>query len=140
MTQLAKSFKVILIIILAVTIAPLTVGAKVDWEVTGAVQLQETPIAVDHSPEKNLTFLLTDQAKVLIYSADGTLVGAVPVDPAVTDIAISANGEQVYLINGKRKTLQTIDIDYIAAINIESSPFLGPAGARVAVVVFSDFQ
>jgi hypothetical protein len=58
----------------------------------------------------------------------------------VTDIAISAKGEQLYLINSKRKTLKTVDISFIVDFNVAGSPFLGPAGAKVVVAVFSDFQ
>jgi DNA-binding beta-propeller fold protein YncE len=87
-----------------------------------------------------LTYLLTDQAKVLIYGDGGKLVGTVPVDPSVTDIAVSAKGDQLYLINGDRQTLKAIDIHFIVDFNIDGSPFLGPAEARIVVAVFSDFQ
>jgi hypothetical protein len=126
--------------LLAFLFLPYGAKAKVDWEVTDAVQLDEVPLDIARSQNNDLTFLLTDQAKVLIYSAADKIVGTIPVDPSVTAIAISANGEQLYLINGKRRTLQTVDINFIADINMADSPFLGPAGARVAVVVFSDFQ
>lgn len=119
---------------------PYTATAEVDWEISAAIQLDETPLDVAHTQGGDLTFLLTDQAKVLIYSVDGQLVGTVPVDPSVTDIAVSAKGEQLYLINSKRKTLQTLIVNFIIDINVADSPFLGPAGAGVAVVVFSDFQ
>jgi DNA-binding beta-propeller fold protein YncE len=127
----------IVIIILSAALAcyfPVTAKAEVDWEVANAVQLDETPLDVAHSPNNEYTYILTDQAKVLIYSADNKLTGTVPVDPSVTDIAVSSKGDQLYLINAKRKTLNTVDI------NVAGSPFLGPAGAKVTVVVFSDFQ
>jgi hypothetical protein len=126
--------------VIIVIFLPFTAVAEVDWEVSQAIQLDETPLDIAHSQSGDLTFLLTDQAKVLIYSAEGKLVGTVPVDPSVTDIAISNKGEQLYLINDKRKTLQTLDINFIVDINVADSPFLGAAGAQVAVVVFSDFQ
>ena len=119
---------------------PFTAAAEVDWEVSSAVQLDDTPLDVAHAQSKDLTFILTDQAKVLIYSTEGKLVGSVPVDPAITNIAVSATGDQLYLVNSKRKTMQMFDIKFIVDINVADSPFLGPAGAEVAVVVFSDFQ
>ena len=115
-------------------------GAKVDWEVSKAVQLDATPLDIVRTQEGDLTFLLTDQAQVVIYSADGKHIGTVPVDPSVTDIAVSAKGEELYLINSKRKTLQTVAVSFILDINVADSPFLGPAGAKVVLVVFSDFQ
>jgi len=117
-----------------------TAQAKVDWEVSNAIQLKETPIDVAQTQEGDLTFLLTDQAKVLIFTADGKLVGTVPVDSSVTDIAVSAKGEQLYLINSKRKSLQTVEVNFIIDFNVADAPFLGPAGAQVVVAVFSDFQ
>ncbi len=129
-----------LLVIITVSLPAQEAHAKVDWEVSGAVQLESTPIDVAQTQDGNLTFLLTDQAKVLIYSADGKLVGTVPVDPSVTDIAVSAKGEHLYIINSSRKTLQTVDISFIVDFNVADSPFLGPAGAKVAVAVFSDFQ
>ena len=125
---------------LAVVLMPVGAQAKVDWEVADAVRLDETPVDVARSQSKDLTFVLTDQARVLIYGDDNKMVGTIPVDPSVAAIAVSPNGEQLYLVNSKRKTLQTIDIAFIAAINVADSPFLGPAGAEVVVVVFSDFQ
>ena len=129
-----------IILLIVVSFMPYTAQAKVDWEVSNAIQLDETPIDVAQTQGGDLSFLLTDQAEVVIYSADGERVGAVPVDPSVTDIAISAKGEKLYLINNKRKTLQTIDISYIVNINVADSPFLGPAGAEIVLAVFSDFQ
>jgi hypothetical protein len=135
-----SNIPIIILFVIIVSYMPLTAVAEVDWEVSQAIQLDETPLDIAHSQSGDLTFLLTDQAKVLIYSADGKLVGTVPVDPSVTDIAVSNKGEQLYLINDKRKTLQTFDINFIVDINVANSPFLGAAGAKVAVVVFSDFQ
>jgi len=129
-----------IILLIIINIMPFTAQAKVDWEVSNAIQLDEIPIDVAHTQGGDLTFLLTDQSEVVIYSVDGKRVGTVPVDPSVTDIAISAKGEKLYLINSKRKTLQTIDINFIVNINVADSPFLGPAGAEVVLAVFSDFQ
>lgn len=127
-------------ILLLVIFIPFTAQSEVDWNISNAIQLDETPIDVAQAQGGELTYLLTDKAKVHIYSATGKLVGTIPVDPSVTDIAISAKGEQLYLINSKRKTMKTYDISFIVDFNVEGSPFLGPADAKVVVAVFSDFQ
>ncbi len=127
-------------LVLFVSLNPFIAESEVSWEISGAIQLDETPVDVAQSQGGEFTFLLTDQAKVHIYSAAGKLVGTIPVDPSVTDIAISAKGEQLYLINSKRKTLKIVDISFIIDFNVAGSPFLGPAGAKVVVAVFSDFQ
>lgn len=139
MPRLIRSALIIPLLLL-VTLMPFDVQAKVDWEVSNAIQLDATPIDVAQTQDGALTFLLMDQAQVVIYAADGKLVGTVPVDPAVTDIAVSAKGEQLFLINSKRKTLQTVAINFIVDINTADAPFLGPAGAKIVLAVFSDFQ
>ena len=137
MNQLVK---IALATLLFVSFMPITSYSEVDWEVIGAIQLDEMPIDVARAQDDGLTFILTEQAKVLIYSEDGKLHGTISVDPSVTDIAISAKGEQLYLINSKRKTLKTVDISFIVDFNVVGSPFLGLADAKVVVAVFSDFQ
>ena len=134
--------KVVMItfLLLLVSFIPNTAQAEVDWAITNAIQLDETPIDVARAQGGELTYILTDQAKVLIFSAAGKLVGTIPVDPSVTDIAISAKGEELYLINAQRKTLKTVDIDFIVDFSFAGSPFLGPAEAKIVVAVFSDFQ
>ena len=129
-----------ILFLLLISFFPFTAHSDVDWEISSAIQLDETPIDIAQAQDGELIYLLTDQAKVLIYSAAGKLVGTVPVDASVTDIAISANGDQLYLINSQRKTLKTFAIDFIVNFNIVGSPFLGPADAKVVVAVFSDFQ
>ncbi|MFC1826977.1 hypothetical protein ACFLZQ_03490 [Thermodesulfobacteriota bacterium] len=126
--------------LLLISFFPFSAHSEVDWEISSAIQLDETPIDVALAQGGELTYLLTDQAKVLIYSAAGKLVGTIPVDPSVTDIAISTKGDRLYLINSQRKTLKTVAIDFIVNFNIGGSPFLGPADAKVVVAVFSDFQ
>jgi hypothetical protein len=122
------------------SLTPFVALSEVDWKISNAIQLDEIPIDVAKAQGSKLTYILTDQAKVFIYSDAGKLVGTVPVDPAVTNLAISAKGEQIFLINSKRKTLKTVDVSFLVDFNISGSPFLGPASAKVIVAVFSDFQ
>jgi len=126
--------------LLLISFFPFPAHSDVDWEISSAIQLDQTPIDVAQAQGGDLTYLLTDQANVLIYSAAGKVVGTIPVDPSVTDIAISTKGDRLYLINSQRKTLKTVAIDFIVNFNIAGSPFLGPAEAPIVVAVFSDFQ
>lgn len=139
LSKLSKIAVTMLLLTFAI-IMPFAAESKVDWEISNAIQLDETPIDLAWAQERQLTFLLTDGARVLIYSPENKLVGVIPVDPAVTDITVSATGDQLHLINGKRKTLQQVDISFIVEFNVSDSPFLGPADARIIVAVFSDFQ
>ena len=139
MTRIIKAAMASLLLLL-ISFMPFTAHSDVDWQILGAIQLNEIPIDVAQTQGGELTYILTDQAKVLIYSAAGKLVGTVPVDPSVTGIAIAPKGDKLYLINSQRKTLKTVAVDFIIDINVVGSPFLGPADAKVVVAVFSDFQ
>jgi hypothetical protein len=139
MTKFSK-VAIITILLLLSSLTPFVALSEVDWEISNAIQLDEIPIDVAKAQGGQLTYILTDQAKVLIYSDAGKLVGTVPVDPAVTNLAISPKGEQIFLINSKRKTLKTVDVSFLVDFNISGSPFLGPASAKIIVAVFSDFQ
>jgi hypothetical protein len=119
---------------------PLQAHSRVDWEETGQFKLDEIPIDIAKSQEAEYTFILTEKGHVYIYATDGNLAGEIPVDPGVSRIAVSPKGDQLYLLSDKNKYLKTLNISFIEDINILGSPFLGAADARVAVVVFSDFQ
>ena len=134
---IVKSFLMLLLFFFCL---PLQAHSRVDWEETGQFRLDEIPIDIAKSQDAEYTFILTENGHVYIYATDGSLAGEIPVDPAVSRIAVSPKGDQLYLLSDKNKYLKTINISFIEDINIIGSPFLGAADARVAVVVFSDFQ
>jgi DNA-binding beta-propeller fold protein YncE len=140
MTRLSKIVTIAMLFPLFVLCLPLPSQSRVDWQETSVIKLPDTPIDVARSQDGDYTFILTGKGSVAIYSADGKQIGEIPVDSSVSNIAISPKGDQLYLINSEHNTLKTINIGFIADINIGGSPFQGPAGAQVAVVVFSDFQ
>ena len=140
MKRIATGTKVILVFLLLIFCLPPQSHSRVDWQETGQVKLDEMPIDIVKSQDAEYTFILTAKGNVYIYSADGSLAGEIPVDPAVSGIAVSAKGDRLYLLSEKNKSLKTINISFIEEINIIGSPFLGAADARIAVVVFSDFQ
>ena len=140
MIRFVKKSRLLALLLLLLTISVGSAGARVDWEVSGTMELGETPLDVARAGNGDLTFVLTDGARVLIYSGDNKHVGTVPVAPSVTGIAVSPKGETLYLIDSRTKSLQSVSVSLVADINVSGSPFSGPAGAKVVVAVFSDFQ
>ena len=141
MMKITTAVKSILMLLLLIFCLPMQAhSSRVDWQETGQVKLDEMPIDIAKSQDAEYTFILTAKGNVYIYAADGRLTGEIPVDPAVSGIAVSPKGDQLYLLSEKNKSLKTINISFIEEINIIGSPFLGAADARVAVVVLSDFQ
>ncbi len=100
----------------------------------------EAPIDVAATSDGAWTFVLTGKGNILIYTAEGKLKDRISVGASVDGIEVSPKGDRLILYGGKDRTLRFVRIDIIQKINIEGSPFKGPAGAPVEIAVFSDFQ
>jgi len=112
----------------------------VEWELGPAITTKTAPLATAISLDGKWTFVLAEGGKILIYNADGALDDTIPVDPAMDGIAINGTGDKLFLSSSRNKTVQQINISFIAAINTEGAPSLGPETTPVEIVVFSDFQ
>ena len=103
-------------------------------------QIPHKPVDMVQSPDESTIFVLTENHQVLVYEANGNLKGSFPVDPGVTAIDTNLRGERLLLIDGEQNVFRTLEIDFLVAINVQGSPFKGPADAPVTVTVFSDFE
>lgn len=115
-------------------------STSLDWKVQNQWQIPESPIDIVHSLDGRYVFVLTSQQKVLIFTAQGTLEGSVPVDKGVNAIDIAPRAELLYLIDGEKKTFTTLSIDFVKDINTVGSPIRGLAEAPVTIAVFTDFE
>jgi hypothetical protein len=93
MIPFTKKSKLLFLAFFFLAFTAVSVQAKVDWEVSEAIQLGQTPLDVARAANGDLTFILTEGARVLIYSGDNKHVGTVPVSPSVTGISVSPKGE-----------------------------------------------
>jgi DNA-binding beta-propeller fold protein YncE len=125
----------------------LTVLTTASW-VLAAVEItpQKTlttdgvPVDVAVSQDGNLTFVLTDNGKVLIYDRTGNLTDTVEIGPHIDQIEIGPRGERLFVASRKNKTVEIITLDFIHDINTLGAPSKGPPEAPMVIVVFSDFQ
>ncbi len=90
-------------------------------------------------------FVLGQDSTLYIYTADGQKEGQTKVDPSMD--MLSASGfkrgnipESIFLASSTTGAIQTITYSKIAAFDLTGSPFIGNPDAKVAVVIFSDFQ
>ncbi|MDH4320314.1 MAG: thioredoxin domain-containing protein [Desulfobulbaceae bacterium] len=86
------------------------------------------------------TFILTEGGRIRIYDQNGTLDDTITVNPEMDSLAISGSGEKLLLSSRRTKNIQTIDLTFVAVINNDDSPSMGPPQAPVTIVIFSDFQ
>lgn len=117
-----------------------TEATGLQWKVVKQWQIPEEPIDVVHSLDGQFVFMLTNQQKVLIYTAQGKLEGSVPVDKGVNAIDIAPRAEMLYLIDSEKKSFSTLSIDFVKDINISGSPFKGMVDAPITIAVFTDFE
>ena len=130
-------------------LAPLlvTVLTTASWVfATGEINLQRTlttdgvPIDVVVTQDGNLTFVLTDNGKILIYDRIGNLTDTVDIGTHIDQIDIGPQGERLFAASRQNKSVEIITLDFIRQINTLGSPLKGPLEAPVVIAVFSDFQ
>lgn len=102
--------------------------------------LDAKPLGMVHTLDNRRVYILGDDSKVHVYSAEGVKQGAIPVDKGVTAIDIAPRGEMLYLINAENKTFSSLNISFTTPIDVTGAPFLGEENAPVVLAVFSDFQ
>jgi len=115
-------------------------ASKIQWQVEKSWKLPSTPLDIVYSLDGKRVFILTDQEKVLAYTADGELLGAIPVAKGVSAIDIAPRGEKLFLINQTEKSFSDLSVSFIVNIDTTGSPFLGNENAPVTIAVFTDFE
>ena len=112
----------------------------VEWSIIKTLKLDASPIDMAVSADGRRLFVLTDQGKVIIYTAGAEVEGTVEVGTDVDKIRLDPQGDVLITNSRTNKTVQFFDIDFIQQINIAGSPFKGPADAPIVIAVFDDFQ
>lgn len=115
-------------------------STQVQLQVENAWQLPDKPLDVVYSLDNEKVFILTDQNQVLVYKAEGELLGIINVQDGVTGIDIAPRGERLYLINEKDNSFTSVSVGFVVSINTEGSPYLGNINAPVTIAYFTDFE
>ena len=126
---------------LVLALTPAAPGrAAADWEVIRSLNTGSRPIDVVASVDGRSVFVLTEDGTLSVYTPDGVLTDKFQVGKDAEHIAVSPDGERVYVTQRQAKRVDVVQIDYVREINIAGAPFKGPENAPVTVAVFSDFQ
>lgn len=114
--------------------------AKIEWEVLKDITFEEQPIDMAISKDNATIYILSDK-NILIYSVDEKKVtDTIPLSAQFSRIAISSDGERIFLTDPKSKKLSIIQISTVYDIEAGQSPVIGKADAPVSVFAFLDFQ
>ncbi len=115
-------------------------GNSVETTVRASWKLDAKPLDIVHTLDNRRVYILGNDSRVHVYSADGVKQGAIPVAKGVTAIDIAPRGEMLYLIDSEQNTFTSVSVSFSVNIDITGAPFLGEANAPVVLAVFSDFQ
>ena len=138
MISILAKFSLVPVIVTVLTTASWVLAAvEINLETT--LKTGGIPVDVVVSQDGDLTFVLTDNGKVLIYRI-GKLTDTVEIGPHIDQIEIGPSGERLFAASRQNKTVEIITLDFIHEINTLGSPSKGPHEAPVTIAVFSDFQ
>ena len=131
---------ILMLAVLLVLAASAGTMAEVEWNVVQSLSLDSAPRDVTVTLDGRTLYVLTEKGDILVYDNQGNLKETIAIGPDADSLKIGQNEDVLYVISRKKKTIETIQLDFIKQINIEGAPFQGPADAPVVIAVFSDFQ
>lgn len=115
-------------------------AGNVEFNILKTLQLEATPIDVAITPDGRQIYVLNDRGEILVYSSRHKLEGKIKVDNQVDQIKLGPRGDTLILTSSQIKTIQIATVDFIKKIDATGAPFKGAEEAKVAIVVFDDFQ
>jgi len=114
--------------------------AEVDLEVLGNIAVDATPVDVTLSEDGRWIYVLTDDARLHIYSQKGELKGTVAVPAGSQRIASGPGDDVLFVTNATNLTVQAVRVNLQYAFTSAQSPTRGPADAPVTLTLFTDFE
>jgi DNA-binding beta-propeller fold protein YncE len=134
-----KVFVILLMMVIFFAAFYTQVFATVESNVIQTLNLDSPPLDVAISPDGQKLYILTDNAKILIYSPKGKLTDTIEVDKDIDGIRVSRTDDVLFLSSQKSKQVQIVLLDFIQIIDISGSPYKGPENAPVVITAFNDF-
>ena len=114
--------------------------ADVDWNVLKTFNLEEPPLDIAFSGNRNHIYVLNNKGQILIFNPSGSLLDKIEVGPDIDRMQLIQGSDVLFLTSRKNKTIQIVQLDFVQKINIAGSPYMGPDNAPVVIAVFSEFQ
>jgi protein-disulfide isomerase len=114
--------------------------AEVDLEILRNIAVDGTPLDVVLSEDGRWIYVLTDAARLLVYSHEGTLQGTAAVPSGSQRMAGSPEEDVLLVTNKDDRTVRAIRLNLQHEFTSAQSPTKGPADAPVTLTLFTDFE
>jgi hypothetical protein len=115
-------------------------GAAVEKGISKDIKTEAEPLDIAVSADGQKTFVLLKGGIVQVFGINGRSQGTIEVSKSVVSIETSPNGERLMLAEKDNSIIKVVALEYLVDINIEGSPFKGPADAPIVIAEFSCFQ
>jgi hypothetical protein len=130
-----------LILILLICLGILSsVHAEVEYTVLKTYRLEDQPVDMAFSTNRNEIYVLNQKGELLIYDTNGHLTEKISVGKGYDRLKLVQGSDILFLSSREDKTIQIIQLDFVQKIDTSGSPFKGPENAPVIIAVFSEFQ
>jgi protein-disulfide isomerase len=120
------------------TLAP--VHAEVEYNVLKTYKLEDQPVDMAFSTQRNEIYVLNSNGELLIYAANGRLTEKINVGRDYDRLQLVQGSDVLFLSSRKDKTIQIIQLEFIQKIDTSGSPYKGSENAPVVIAVFSEYQ
>jgi len=127
-------------VIVPFSISSLSASDAVQWTLLKTLKLEAAPLDVAVSADGRRIFVLTEQGKIIVYTANAEEEATIDVGDHVDKIQVGPRGDIIFSNSRKNKSVQIFAVDFIQNIDVSNSPFKGPADAPIVIAVFDDFQ
>lgn len=115
-------------------------SAEIDLEILRNIAVDGTPVDVVVSEDGYWIYVLTDTARLLVYSREGALRGTVAVPNGSLRIAGSPEEDVLFVTNKDDRTVRAIRVNLQHEFTSAQSPTKGPSDAPVTLTLFTDFE
>ena len=116
------------------------VHAEVEYNVMKTYKLEDHPVDMAFSTNRNEIYVLNPKGELLIYSANGRLTEKINVGKVYDRLQLIQGSDVLFLSSRKDKTIQVIQLEFVQKIDTSGSPYKGSENAPVVIAVFSEFQ
>lgn len=114
--------------------------AELQKDVLRKQPLGKAPLDVAFSQADGRIFVLLEGGEIQILSGEGLPLEKVKVGVSATGLAVSPDGQKLFLVSSKDKELQVVELSAIHTLPVGTSAVKGAVNAPVTITVFDDFQ